>query len=338
MALINELYKQFPPRKLNILTNRPFDFTASTRIGKYILRLLLPFTLTLILSLLILSIHGCSRQEDKGKGLPPVLRIGLLPHESKVILIKHYTPLFQYLSEELEVPYELKIPSDYDDLLRQFDEGEIDLAFFGGITFLKANQKSGAVPLVMRDIDVHFTSYVISSTARPARNLEDFEGKTFTFGSALSTSGHYMPRYFLQERKIIPETFFSKVEYSGSHDKTALWIRDGIVDIGAVNPRILEEMILDGRLSSSDIHVVWETPPFSNYVWATQANIKQSARVKIRDVFLLLSPANDTHASILLGVNAGGFLPASMDDFTQLQKIALKTGLLRTTYGPDKDL
>jgi len=267
-----------------------------------------------------------------------VLRIGLLPHESKAILIKHYTPLFQYLSEELDTPYELIIPSGYEDLLKQFDKGDIDLAFFGGVTFCQANHKSGAIPLVMRDIDVHFTSHFISSAAKPARYFNDFKGKAFSFGSALSTSGHIMPRFFLEEKNLIPEIFFGKVEYSGSHDKTALWVRDGIVDIGAVNSRLVDEMIQDGRLNNNDIRVIWETPPYSNYVWSIQDNIRQSVRDKIRHAFLSLSPANDTHASILSGINAGGFIPASMDDFTQLREIALDQGLLKTSYDSSNEL
>ena len=333
MPLINELCEQSSLGKLNVPASRSFGLTSVFRILQHILRLALPF----VLLFLILSINGCSRQEDSGEGFPPVLKIGLLPHESKEVLIKHYTPLFKYLSEELDVPYELIIPSDYEDLLRQFDEGEIDLAFFGGFTFIQANQKSGAVPLVMRDIDVHFTSYLISSTTKPAKYLKNFKGKDFAFGAALSTSGHIMPRFFLEEKNLIPETFFNKVEYSGSHDKTALWVRDGIVDIGAVNSRVIEEMILDGRLNRNDIRIIWETPPYANYVWAVQENLNQSSRDKIRHVFLSLSPANEAHASILLGVNAGGFLPASMDDFTELQKIAFNSSLLKSSYDLDKD-
>jgi ABC-type phosphate/phosphonate transport system substrate-binding protein len=38
-----------------------------------------------------------------------------------------------------------------------------------------------------------------------------------------------MPRYFLKEMDIIPEVFFSDTRYSGKHDLTAYWVRDGLV-------------------------------------------------------------------------------------------------------------
>jgi phosphonate transport system substrate-binding protein len=42
-----------------------------------------------------------------------------------------------------------------------------------------------------------------------------------------------MPRHFLAQQNTVPEMFFSAVRYSDNHDKTAAWVRDGVVDLGA---------------------------------------------------------------------------------------------------------
>lgn len=279
-------------------------------------------------AVLMLTLASCSQQEPIEE-LPEILKIGILPDENPEVLIKKYTPLFKYLSNELGVPYELKVSNNYNNLLKKFENREIDLAYFGGFTFLQAHQHSHAVPIVMRDIDVHFTSYFITRKDSHLKSITDYKNKNFSFGSKLSTSGHLMPRYYLMEKKILAETYFSSVKYSGSHDKTAYWVRDGLVDIGAVNSIIIDKMLTDGRLNHEEISIIWETPPYPDYVWAFQSYYSDNAKQQIRNAFLSLTPANKQHFEILQNLNSGGFLPASTTDFSKLEEVASKIDLLK---------
>ena len=279
-------------------------------------------------AVLILTLVSCSQQEPT-EDLPEILKIGILPDESPEVLIKKYTPLFRYLSNELGVPYELIISNNYITLLKKFENKEIDLAYFGGFTFLQAHQSSNAVPIVMRDIDIHFTSYFITRKNSHSKDITDYKNKIFSFGSELSTSGHLMPRFYLMQKEIFAETYFSSVKYSGSHDKTAYWVRDGVVDIGAVNSKIVDKMLTDGRLNQDEISIIWETPPYPDYVWAFQSYYSDSAQQQIRNAFLSLTPANKQHYEILKNLSAGGFLPASTADFSKLEEVASKINLLK---------
>ena len=284
-------------------------------------------SILLFLFVIVCYLSACSKPADKEKGLPSTLNIGILPDENKTELLKRYTPLFTYLSQQLGVPHKLIIPSDYAELMQLFKQGDIDLAYFGGLTFIQANHLYQAVPLVMRDIDVYFTSYFITHPEKTDNKLLEFKGASFSFGSKLSTSGHLMPRLFLQQKGINPEAYFGRTSYSGSHDKTAFAVRDKSTDLGAINSKILDKMISDGRIKKDEVHILLETPPYPDYVWALQASIGRHAKDKIINAFLSLSPANRSHAEILSGVDAGGFLPASTSDFLQLNDIARQIGL-----------
>lgn len=280
------------------------------------------FRFTILICFFILSI-SCSDQNQNRK--LDELRIGILPDEGREKLLQRYTLLFEYLSAQLGIPYKLVIPKDYQDLLDDFASGQIDLAYFGGFTFLKAHHQFGAVPLVMRDTDLRFTSYFLVRNNEPLQSIRDFKGKAFSFGSRLSTSGHLMPRYFLGTKGIIPEQFFSSVEYSGKHDITAYRVRDGKVDLGAANSKVIDGMFADGRIDKDSIRVIWETPPFADYVWALQPDVDKTIRMKITNAFLALSPDIPEQASILEKVDSGGFVPAAVSDFNELDKVMQET-------------
>ena len=259
---------------------------------------------------------------------PRILRIGVLPDRNPEVLERRFAPVLKYLSATLQLDCELVIPESYQDLLALFHDREIDLAYFGGYSYVKARQDDDAIPLVMRRVDTRFTSLFIVNANSPLQDLESLENKSIAFGSSLSTSGHLMPRYFLQQRNINPESFFGKVEYSGAHDKTAYWVRDGVVDVGAANATTIRSMLDENLIKPNEIRILWETPPYADYVWAIRPQFAASFRTRIRDAFLQLSPGNADHAIVLQSLNAIGYLPADPDFFSRLASIASETDAL----------
>ncbi len=261
---------------------------------------------------------------------PVVLRVGILPDVGVDNLQNRYDPLLAYLSAETGIEHELVLPENYAGLMRMFRDQEVDLAYFGGFTFVKAQTFYGARPLVMREIDTRFTSLFLVRGDDSALQLADFKDKTFSFGSELSTSGHLMPRYFMQEEKqIVPEQFFSEIHYSGAHDKTAYLVRDGKVDLGVANAEIIHAMIEDGRLKQGEIRTLWQTPPYADYVWAVHDYLDDAVKTQLRNAFLKLDVNNEHHNKMLSRLGARFFLPASASDFTRLKIVAESLELLQ---------
>lgn len=228
------------------------------------------------------------------------LRIGILPDQSAKDLYRQYNPLFNYLSDELNVPFELTIPHSYDELLQLVVEKKLDLVYLGGVTFLKAYHEIGVIPLVMRDLDTRFSSYFIVNAKNMTKELKEFEGKTISFGSRLSTSGHFMPRYFLGNQGIAdPDSFFSRVEYSNAHDETVYKVASNKVDLGAVSSIVVDQMLRDGRLEYGQVRILNRTPTYVDYVWALNPDLNDEAIIKIRDAFMMLSIDNPRHKNTL---------------------------------------
>lgn len=278
-----------------------------------------------LLILLILSTSACDNKKEETSS---IIRVGVLPDLAAPKLIEKYKPLIDYLSLKTHKKVELIIPDDYNHLQDMFVKKKIDLAFMGGLTFVQTQKKAGALPLVLRDIDHRFTSYFIARNNVEGDKIADFKGKTFGFGSPLSTSGHLMPRYFLNRLNLLPESFFSKIEFTGAHDKSIYQVLDGELDLAVVNSQVLKSMIDSEDVSKDKIKIIWETPPYLDYVWVVQPDMDQEIRDKFLNYFLVLSDTDPSHQNIMTRLGAGNFLPAKSSDFNKLREVASELEML----------
>jgi len=247
--------------------------------------------------------------------------IGILPDQHKDKILSVYQPLIDYLSGETGATFEIRVPDSYQELLAWFGRKEINLALFGGVTFVKAHQQFNAVPLVKRDIDGNYSHYILVRTGIVAGDLKSLKGLKFAFGSPLSTSGNIMPRYYFQESGIDPDTHFSEIHYSGAHDKTALMIQNGTVDAGAVNSGVARKMYETGELDKQRVRILWRSLPYQDYVFAVQHDISNAARHGLIEAFLKLHPADDKHREILQQLGANYYLPSLAEEFNLVRSV-----------------
>lgn len=243
-------------------------------------------------------------------------------------MLSRHTPLLDYLEDYTALNIELLIPRDYSDLLDQFDAGHIDLAWFGGLTFTQAEARSQAVPLAFRDIDLQFTSCYLANGADTRSTVREFEGAEFSFGPQLSTSGHLMPRYFLESDGMVPEQFFAATKYSSGHDQTAKQVSDGSVELGVANCIIVQSLFNNGSLADDDVRIIETTPPYSNYVWAVRPSMDERTRTLFLDALLALDASVDGQRAILRAQGANAYLPAAPGNFVLVRMAASRTGLL----------
>lgn len=280
----------------------------------------------LVMVLVLVLAGGLFTWFDRGRVADP-LKLGVLPQQNQAVTRDYYMPLVDYLNATLTTTVTLSVPESYDQLLQWFEDQQIDLAFLGGVTFVKAHIANGAVPLVMRDGDNRYQSVAIVRADNPATSLDALQGQSLAFGSSLSTSGHFMPRYFFGEMGMMPERFFSGVSYTGAHDATAEWVRDGKSDVGVMSAGVLYRMYVDGQIMPGEVKVIWESPPYADYVWAIQPTIKKSQQREISEAFLTMN-TNPDNKALLIGLGANFYIPAQVDDFDILQNIV--TGIEAT--------
>ena len=206
--------------------------------------------------------------------------------------------------------------------------GKIDMAWFGGFTFVQANARSGGkvIPLVQRAEDERFKSVFI--TADPEiKQLTDLKGKTVSFGSQSSTSGHLMPRNFLLQAGVDPDKDFKRTAFSGAHDATVAAVAAGKVEAGALNKSVWDKLVEDKKVDTK-VHVFYETPPYYDYNWTVRSDMPEALREKIRQAMIDLDPATAEGKAILDLQRATRFVPTRAENYKGIEAAAKNAGLL----------
>lgn len=227
----------------------------------------------------------------------PVFKIGAIPDQNASKLNKRFDELAAYIGQEtgLEVEY---VPTvDYAALVTAFERGDVDLGWFGGLTGVQVREAvEGSEAIAQRPRDEAFHSVFVAQKSLELSSIEDVTGKTLTFGSESSTSGHLMPRHFMMEAGIDPNADLNgDPNYSGSHDKTWKLVESGAFEVGALNEAVWEAAVEDGKVDLTKVDVFYTTPAYYDYNWTinnTDEKFGEGTKESVKEALLSFGEAN----------------------------------------------
>jgi len=295
------------------------------------MRVVIRKAITLLLILVALLSAACSQQTattSEKKEQPKVLRVGLIPNQAPEKIKAKYEPFRKYLEEKLGLPVELFVATNYAGVVEAMAADKLDMAYFGGLTYVQAKQKAKIHPIVTEiDSETKTTKYyslIITPANSPIKTLQDLKGKTFAFGDINSTSGSLYPRIMLDRAGLKVPDDFANIIYTGKHDATALAVQNGKVDAGGLEGRILNKLIEDGKIDKNKIRILAKSDPIEGYPWCVQDSMDPQLEAKIVDAFLSIKDAE-----LLKLLRAKGFARVKAEDYAYVEQEARRLGLLK---------
>ena len=257
-----------------------------------------------------------------------------IPDQDESQLEKRFGGVALYLEEQLGVPVKYIPVKSYAAAVTAFRNNEVQMAWFGGLSGVQARRLvpgSQAIAQGLEDPD--FKSYFIANASTglsPSETLTEafVEQPSFTFGSKGSTSGRLMPEFYLRETfNQSPEQLFEKVGFSGDHSATIALVQSGAYATGAVNYKVWERELEEGKIDTDKVQVIWETPGYPDYHWTVRGDLNDSFgdgfTQRVTDALLAI----DTPV-LLNAFPREKFIPASNDDFAPIEETAKAIGLL----------
>ena len=267
----------------------------------------------------------------------PVLKVGGIPDQDVARLTRRYQIFSDYLATTLGVNVEYVPSANYAAVVTSFGQGDLHLAFFGGLTGIQARlQNPGAIAVAQRESDAQFHAKFISRAELDLTSLEDLKAQaselSITFGSESSTSGHLMPRHFLVAAGIDPdEDFRIPPSYSGSHDNTWVLVQSGAYDVGALSEKVWERAVQAGTADPELVKEFHTSEPYYNYNWTAQGNLDEiygeGFTDKVRDALLGLNPQE--HGDILELFSTERFIETNNGNYLALEEVARNLGVIK---------
>ena len=287
---------------------------------------------------LVLGVNGCSGDNDKvvvdfTKTVPvarpgdqpsqaPPLRVAVAAMISPKETFDLYRQLLAYLGRKLGKDLEFVQRKTYAEIDELLKKGEIDLAFICSGPYVAGREKFGFDPLAVPEVHgSHFyRSYLIVNKDSHYHHLEELKGHTFAFTDPDSNTGKLVPTYWLAEMQERPETFFSHIVYTYSHDNSIMAVARNLVDGATVDGLIWEFYQEKNPVFTSRTRVIKKSEPYGIPPLVASKNLPVESKEHIRKI--LLSMHQDPEGQkILTELMIDRFIPVKGEWYENLKQM-----------------
>lgn len=167
---------------------------------------------------------------------PKTLRIAIAAMISPKETIESYQALLDYIARKLNLNVELIQRESYAEINEMLMLQQIDFAFICTGPYVTGKEKCGFEALLTPVVNGNplYQAFLIVSKDSPYQTLEDLKGKSFAFTDPDSNTGALVPKYWLSQMGETTKSFFRKVIYTRSHDKSIMAVAKSLVDGASV--------------------------------------------------------------------------------------------------------
>ena len=257
----------------------------------------------------------------------PVFYFTTIPDQDESALIKRFEKLAPYLEKKLGVHAAYVPTSSYEAAVKAFVSGQVHLGWFGAFSGLKARHTvPGSEILAQGEKDQNFKSYFIahvSSGVQPSKSFpRAILGKSFVFGSPISTSGRLIPEFWIRRQfEKAPKEVFSRVSFSGDHSSPLDLVQAGAAQVGAMDYTVFEAALRAGKVDQNKVAVIWETPPFPDTAFVIRGDVNQvfgeGFNSKVKQALIEISDPE-----ILRSFDRPRFVAASNEQYEFIEELA----------------
>jgi len=217
-----------------------------------------------------------------------VLNMGLAPGEDPRVMVNDNQALLDHLQKSLQMEVKPFVATDYNGIIEALRSKKLDVALLGPFSYVLATTVADVEAFALLETQKQGATYrsvIIARKDHGVASLKDLAGKTFAFVDPSSTSGHLFPKAALIKAGYNPDTFFSRVIFSGGHDASAIAVQNGKVDAAAIADALLETAYSRGMLKQDEVAVVWTSQPIPGAPIVYRRDLPADLKAKIRASF-----------------------------------------------------
>lgn len=211
------------------------------------------------------------------------------------------------------MPVKVTYPKDIFAILEKIDSNAVHVVDINPFGYVMASINGKVDVLAVRgnqDKNVEtYNSCILVSAKSPIKKIEDIKklgSKTeMVFVNPASTSGHLVPRLYLNSINIDAEIVFKDISFKGTHINVIEYIKNSPNAVGACAYSLLKDQIAAGKIKKEDFRILWTSPEIPHGPVAVLKNLEPNFRKKVQEAFLAIpSEAPELWKVILRNWNA----------------------------------
>ncbi|MEM9981359.1 MAG: phosphate/phosphite/phosphonate ABC transporter substrate-binding protein, partial [Bacteroidota bacterium] len=187
-------------------------------------------------------------------------------------------------------------PDKTSQLIEAIKENKIDIVLLNTFGYVLAAYDAPIEPLLVVSNNGNqptaYQSCILAHAGTQITSTQMLKEKAsdlvFNFVKSSSTSGHLVPRLYLNSMSLQPEYFFNDIAFAGSHYKLAEKINTGEAQVGACSYTDLQKWVTEGKLDENNFKVLWTSKPIVNGPISIKKSLSPNNKQAIKSAFLAL--------------------------------------------------
>jgi phosphonate transport system substrate-binding protein len=244
---------------------------------------------------------------------PITLTFGIYTSVKPTAMIKKFRPLTKAIenemSESLKRPVNIrfKVAPSYEAGITNITSGQVDFARFGPVSYIEALKENDKIALLAAESKKGSKiaqGIICVRENSPIKSISDLKGKSFAFGSELSTIGRYLSQFHLLENGVNASSL-SEYEYLGRHDAVGAAVGAGRFDAGALKEKTFNKLKSSGT-------ALRELARFPNapQSWIAREGLAEDVQSALRNALFSI-----TDKTALSAINADALVAGDTQDY-----------------------
>jgi len=216
----------------------------------------------------------------------------------------------------------------YADVRSALEQAQVDAAFVCTGTYIHSLSGKRVKLLVQPEFEepLQYRCLILVPAQSGLRTLDDLRGRVMAFTDPESHTGCLVPSAVLARGGHRAKSFFRKVVFTGSHDRSILAVALPVVDAAAVDSLIWVSKLREDPSLADRVRVIWQSEPFGPPPIVVPVGLDRGLQDALREALLALDE-DDEGREILSALGIKRFvLPkpesygTALDLYRQLQR------------------
>ena len=221
------------------------------------------------------------------QGKNDTINIGIFPRHSATDTVQMFSPMVDYLSDQLGHKFRLVISRDFQSFWKALSQGKYDIVHFNQYHYVKSKHEFGYhVILVNEEFgSAKIAGSIIVRKDSGITRLQDLRGKKIVFGGGPKAMQSYIiARYLLQKAGLTEKDY--RHEFTKNPPNAILAPYFKSADAGGVGDMVLQLPAITKRIDTSKMIILAHHEPLAHLPWAVKNTMPSSL---VKDVKNLLS-------------------------------------------------